>query len=118
MTRRSGTFHTLPVNHVYQAARRDSKAVVLHDDTGRFEGGWPKAGFSYLVPRGADWGPHNANPNVLYLFGVATCRFHGALGSRVLTLQAPVQANPRTAGGWSRRRPYAPPRASWVARQR
>lgn len=60
---------------VYQQARHGTKAVVLHDGGGPpqdawFDHRWPSAGTSHVVLRGAAWGPHNQNPDVLYVHGV------------------------------------------------
>lgn len=58
--------------NVYQRARRGSKAVIRWCDSGATQDAWfwdrhiPPG--SYLLVRGAvGFGPHNSNPNVLYV---------------------------------------------------
>jgi len=57
---------------VYQKARRGTKAIVVHEDDGRPQDTWfermrPRVGSYYLVQRCSAWGPHNSNPDTLYV---------------------------------------------------
>ena len=69
---RARGYHLVQVVDTYQPARRGTKAIVMWDETGGRQDTWfwsmrPSQG-SYLLVRGSvGWGPHNRNPNVLYL---------------------------------------------------
>lgn len=61
------------VQRVYQLARRGSKAIIVWEQSGQFQDAWfrgrrVRAG-QYLLLRGGQvgWGPHNSDPNVLYV---------------------------------------------------
>ncbi|WP_405590400.1 hypothetical protein [Streptomyces sp. NBC_01190] len=69
--RANGVYLVQAVN-VYQLAQRGSKAIIRWMDTGVTQDAWfwnwhiPPG--SYLLVRGgAGYGPHNNNPNVLYV---------------------------------------------------
>lgn len=69
--RREGA-HLLQVVEVYQYARTGSKAIIAWCDTGLrqdawFEGQRLPPGMFMLVKASSGWGPHNNNPNVLYV---------------------------------------------------
>ena len=60
------------VDRVYQHARRGSKAVIVWWRTGHAQDAWFEARQlrpgRYVLLRGTvGWGPHNANPRVLYV---------------------------------------------------
>ncbi|WNV91132.1 hypothetical protein [Umezawaea sp. Da 62-37] len=72
MCRRTPGTAIVRVAHVYQRAQRGTKAVVVLVATGYQQDAWfahsnPVPG-SYLLVRGrTGWGPHNSNPEVLYV---------------------------------------------------
>lgn len=60
------------VIEVYQRARRGTKAIVRCLDTGREQDAWfqaklPAPGDLMVVRASVGWGPHNRNPDVLYV---------------------------------------------------
>lgn len=60
------------VERVYQRARRGAKAVIVWSATGLRQDAWfwqfwPAAGSTLLVMGAGGYGPHNHNPNVLYV---------------------------------------------------
>lgn len=72
--------HMCHVRQVYQRARRGAKAVIVWSATGQpqdtwFWHFWPQAGSTLLVSGAAGYGPHNHNPDVLYV------EYGGVLGS-------------------------------------
>lgn len=70
--RSAGHGQILQVMQVYQRGRRGSKAVVIWCDTGRRQDAWfwdwhVPPGAYLIVDATSGYGPHNHNPNVLYV---------------------------------------------------
>ncbi|MEV6344965.1 hypothetical protein [Actinoplanes sp. NPDC051851] len=68
---RPGT-HICYVVHVYQSARRGTKAVIAWADTGARQDAWfwyfwPAAGSALLVIGAVGFGPHNRDPAVFFV---------------------------------------------------
>ncbi len=69
---RSRGYHLIRVDRVYQRARTGTKAIVVWDETGARQDTWfkdsrPSQGSYFFVRGSVGYGPHNRNPNVLYL---------------------------------------------------
>jgi hypothetical protein len=67
----------LEVDHVYQQARRGTKAIVRHDNFGSYRDAWfwwarVQPGQMVLVHATNGWGPHTGRDNVLYVGGERT----------------------------------------------